>query len=43
MKTINNMIIIMLQIFADGAGALVNATGSYVNAYTGACAPSPPA
>lgn len=36
MKTINNMIIIMLQIFADGAGALVNATGSYVNAYTGA-------
>lgn len=25
-----------LQMFADGAGTLVNATGSYVNAYTGA-------
>ena len=25
-----------LQMFADGAGAVVNATGSYVNAYTGA-------
>ena len=35
MKKILNMVIAVLQIFAD-SGTLVNATGSYVNAYTGA-------
>lgn len=35
MKKIMNMFTSVLQIFADGGGALVNATGSYVNAYTG--------
>lgn len=36
MKKIMNMLIAVLQIFADGGGALVNATGNFVNAYTGA-------
>lgn len=36
MRKIINTLIAFLQVFADGAGALVNATGSYVNAYTGA-------
>ena len=35
MKKILNMVIAVLQIFAEG-GDLVNATGNYVNAYTGA-------
>ena len=35
MKKIANMFISVLQIFAEG-GDLVNATGNYVNAYTGA-------
>ncbi len=34
MKTINQYN--LLQIFAEGGGALVNATGNFVNAYTGA-------
>ena len=38
MKKILNMVIAVLQIFAD-SGTLVNATGSYVNAYTGATTP----
>lgn len=37
---INNfMLVSVLQIFADGGGALVNATGNFVNAYTGATTP----
>lgn len=36
MRKIINILVAFLQVFADGAGALVNATGSYVNAYTGA-------
>ena len=39
MKMIYNMILAVLQVFADGGGVLVNATGSYVNAYTGATTP----
>lgn len=35
MKKLLNMFIFVLQIFAEG-GDLVNATGNYVNAYTGA-------
>ena len=38
MKKILNMVIAVLQIFAD-SGTLVNATGSYVNAYTGTTTP----
>lgn len=32
----NTFEMLNLQMFADGAGSLVNATGNYVNAYTGA-------
>ncbi|MBO4854084.1 MAG: N4-gp56 family major capsid protein [Oscillospiraceae bacterium] len=32
-------LIFSLQLFADGGGALVNATGNYVNAYTGDTTP----
>lgn len=39
MKKLFNMIVAVLQIFADGGGALVNATGNFVNAYTGATTP----
>lgn len=39
MKKIINMFMAVLQIFADGGGALVNATGNFVNAYTGATTP----
>lgn len=35
MKKILNMIIAMLQLFADGAGVVVNTTTGNVNAYTG--------
>ena len=38
MKKLLNMFIFVLQIFAEG-GDLVNATGNYVNAYTGATTP----
>lgn len=36
MKKLFNMLVAVLQLFADGGGALVNATGNFVNAYTGA-------
>lgn len=39
MQKIINMFMAVLQIFADGGGALVNATGNFVNAYTGATTP----
>lgn len=36
MNTVFNNLIFVLQIFADGGGALVTGTSGYVNAYTGA-------